>query len=132
MYSELSNALSNVILSLKLTEIRLFKVMFRNVCGVYFLTTICLILEPENVVYGMFEDVGYLFVHSERSSLVFVYDVTDPTNPFYLQTLPSGSNPEGGMAIPSRDLLVVASEKDERDDGFRAVINIYLRSEAEA
>ena len=89
------------------------------------------IFEPENVVYGMFEDVGYLFINSERSSLIFVYDVTDPTNPVYLQTLPSGSNPEGGMTIPSRDLVVVASEKDKRDDGFRAVINIYLRSEGD-
>ena len=34
MYSELSNALSNVLLSQKLTEIRAFKVMFRNVGGV--------------------------------------------------------------------------------------------------
>ena len=34
MYSELSNALSNVLLSQKLTEIRTFKVMFWNVCGV--------------------------------------------------------------------------------------------------
>ena len=40
MYSELSNAYSNVRLSQKLTEIRAFKVMFRNVGGVYFLTTL--------------------------------------------------------------------------------------------
>jgi hypothetical protein len=38
--------------------------------------------------------------------------------------------PDGVKAIPSRNLLVAASEEDSRDDGFRAVVNIYQLDEA--
>ncbi|MBV2089683.1 MAG: esterase-like activity of phytase family protein, partial [Candidatus Thiodiazotropha sp. (ex Ctena orbiculata)] len=81
--------------------------------------------EPENAEVGIFGDDRYLFVNSERSSLVFVYDAADPKNPVYKQTLPAGAGPEGGLAIPSRNLLVVASEEDNRGDKIRSVLNIY-------
>lgn len=81
--------------------------------------------EPENVVYGQFGNEQFLFVNSERSNLVFVYDVRDPASPKYVQALPAGVGPEGGVAIPQRNLLVVASEKDGRDDKMRSVVNIY-------
>ena len=81
--------------------------------------------EPENVEVGVFGDNRYLFVNSERSSLVFVYDVADPTNPVLKQTLPTAAAPEGGLAIPSRNLLVVASEEDNRGDKLRSALNIY-------
>lgn len=81
--------------------------------------------EPENIEFGVFGDKSYLFVNSERSSLVFVYDVADPENPVYLQTLPAASGPEGGVAIPSRNLFVVASEKDDRGDKLRSSLNFY-------
>jgi len=42
--------------------------------------------------------------------------------------LPAGNGPEGGVAIPQRNLAVVASEKDDRGDKIRAVINIYHRA----
>ena len=81
--------------------------------------------EPENIEMGIYGDNRYLFVNSERSSLVFVYDVADPTHPVFKQVLPAGVGPEGGLAIPSRNLLVVASEKDDRGDKIRSVLNIY-------
>jgi len=57
--------------------------------------------------------------------LFLIRDVADPKNPIYKQTLPAGVGPEGGLAIPSRNLLVVASEKDDRGDKIRSAINIY-------
>ncbi|WP_339064950.1 esterase-like activity of phytase family protein [Teredinibacter turnerae] len=81
--------------------------------------------EPENIELGIFGSDRYLFVNSERSSMVFVYDVANPTAPVFKQVLPAGVAPEGGLAIPSRNLLVVASEEDSRDDKIRSVVNIY-------
>ena len=81
--------------------------------------------EPENIEFGTFNGHNYLFVNSERSSLVFVYEVTDPANPTYVQTLPCAAAPEGGLAIPSRGLLIVASEEDNRGDKLRSGLNIY-------
>lgn len=81
--------------------------------------------EPENIEMGIYGEDRYLFVNSERSSLVFVYDVADPTKPIFKQVLPAAKAPEGGLAIPARNLLVVASEEDNRSAAIRAGINIY-------
>ncbi len=81
--------------------------------------------EPENVEYAVFNSTPYLFVNSERANLVFVYDVTDPKAPLYKQALPAGVGPEGALAIPSRDILVIASEKDDRGDKLRSVLTLY-------
>lgn len=81
--------------------------------------------EPENAEVGIFGDERYLFINSERSSLVFVYDVADPTRPEFKQVLPAAAGPEGALAIPSRNLLVVASEEDNRGDLLRSSVNIY-------
>ncbi|MEB3211796.1 MAG: esterase-like activity of phytase family protein [Leptolyngbyaceae bacterium] len=88
--------------------------------------------EPENIEFASYDGTDYLFVNSERSSLVFVYNVDDPTNPVFQQVLPAGVGPEGGKAIPGRNLLVVASEEDSREDVIRSVINIYEFSDAPA
>jgi len=81
--------------------------------------------EPENAEFGRYGNNNFLFVASERSSVIFVYDVADPINPVYKQVLPAGLGPEGVLAIPSRNLLIAASEEDSRDDKFRSVLNIY-------
>lgn len=88
--------------------------------------------EPENAEVGIYGDSRYLFVNSERSSLVFVYDVADPTAPLFKQVLPAAAGPEGVKAIPSRNLLVAASEDDNRGDKLRSAVNIYsyVRDEA--
>jgi hypothetical protein len=81
--------------------------------------------EPENAEVGIFGDSRYLFVNSERASLVFVFDVADPTHPIFKQALPAAAGPEGVKAIPSRNLLVAASEEDNRGDKLRSAVNIY-------
>lgn len=79
--------------------------------------------------FGVFGDDPLLIVNSERASLVFVYDVSNPATPQFLQALPAGLEPEGAKAIPQRNLLVVASEVDDVGLNVRAGISIYLRSE---
>lgn len=81
--------------------------------------------EPENIEMGVFGGNRYLFVNSERSSVIFVYDVADPTKPAFKQVLPASAAPEGGLAIPARNLYVVASESDLRGVAIRAGLNIY-------
>lgn len=84
--------------------------------------------EPENVEYARFGKDEYLFVASERSSLVLVYKLQG-NKPVFKQALPAGVAPEGVLAIPSRNLLVAASEEPGVDDGdiliYRAGLNIY-------
>lgn len=80
--------------------------------------------ELENAEMAVFGNSRYLFVNSERSSLVLVYDIADPTRPMFKQVLPAALAPEGVKAIPSRNLLVAASEEDERGL-FRGGVNIY-------
>ena len=88
--------------------------------------------EPENILYSEFDDGSkYLFVLSERSSLVFLYDASDPSSPSLLQILPAGTGPEGVVAIPSKGLLAVASEVDARADKIRSSIAIYEFSDSE-
>ena len=51
--------------------------------------------EPENVFVGEFAGEKLLFVNSERSSVVFVYEITNVSNPVLKQLLPAGVGPEG-------------------------------------
>lgn len=88
--------------------------------------------EPENVEVGIFGGERYLFVASERSSLVLVYDVADPLNPVFKQALPAAVAPEGVLAIPARNLLIAASEEDSRSDAVRSAVNIYNYTRAPA
>ncbi|WP_395540672.1 esterase-like activity of phytase family protein [Neotabrizicola sp. sgz301269] len=74
-------------------------------------------VELESVEVATFGDSRYLFVVSERSSIVAVYDLTDVAHPVLKQLLPSGISPEGIIAIPSRNLLATANEVDLREDG---------------
>lgn len=83
--------------------------------------------EPENAAYGMYGKESLLFVNSERSSAVIVYDVSDPYHPELKQVLPAGPGPEGSVTIPERNLLAVASEVDDRGDKIRSIINIYYK-----
>ncbi len=84
--------------------------------------------EPEGIEVGVFGKDRLIFVGSERSSLVSVWRDNGPGNaPTYLQALPAGSGPEGLLALPKRDLLVVASEND---GAARSSVSIYQRSGA--
>jgi len=81
--------------------------------------------EPDQTAFGIFEGVHTMFVNSERSSVIAVYDVSDPANPMFLQVLPAVANLKGSRTVPSRGLFVAASQKDDRDKKLRAAVNIY-------
>lgn len=81
--------------------------------------------EPENAEAGQFGKDKLLFIASERANIISVYDVNNPSMPKFRQALPAGVGPEGVLAIPSRNLLIAASEVDSRDDKMRSVLNIY-------
>lgn len=86
--------------------------------------------EPENVAFARYGLDRLLFVGSERASLVGVYRINSLHRPELLQLLPTGVGPEGVLAIPARDLLVAASENDDRGDKFRGTLSIYRRGAA--
>lgn len=88
--------------------------------------------EPENVAFGTYGGVDYLFVNSERSNVVLVYDVSNPCSPKFKQVLPANVGPEGGKAIPSRNLYVVACEVDARGDKIRSGIVLYEYQKSKA
>lgn len=88
-------------------------------------------VEIEGMEFARFGDVPYLFVLSERGSIVAAYDVSDLSAPKLRQLLPSGVSPEGAVAIPSRNLLATANEADLGEDGAaRAHVMIYQLSDA--
>lgn len=84
-------------------------------------------VEPEAVEFGQYDDQKLLFVGSERSNAVGVYEVSNPEDPELLQVLPTGIGPEGLKAIPKRNLFLVGTEADEADDGIPTMVNIYKR-----
>lgn len=88
--------------------------------------------EPENAEFGRFEGTDYLFVASERSSALVVYDLSKANAPAFKQVLPAGLAPEGVLAIPSRNLLITASESDDRSILSRSSLGIYQYQTAAA
>lgn len=89
--------------------------------------------EPEGIEIATYGDHTLLFVGLERAGLIAVYDASDPAAPTFLQALPAGIGPEGLLAIPSRNLFVVANEADLIEDGgARASVMIYERQEGPA
>ncbi len=89
--------------------------------------------EPEGIEYGRFGGAQYLFVGSERGNFVLVYELFGGpflanAHPVLRQALPTGVGPEGLLAIPSRDLFVVACEVDGRDDKIRSTVMIYANN----
>ncbi|GAB5369073.1 hypothetical protein AAMO2058_001374000 [Amorphochlora amoebiformis] len=77
--------------------------------------------EPEGILYSKFGKDHLLL------SLQSVQALRKPV-PTLIQILPAGLAPEGLLAIPSRGLLVVANEDDERSSKFRSSISIYTRT----
>lgn len=81
-------------------------------------------VEPEAVEVGVYDGRILLFVASERSNVVAVYEVV-AGQPEYLQALPTGIGPEGLEAVPSRGLFIVGTESDDAGNGIPTMINIY-------
>ncbi|MEJ8561103.1 esterase-like activity of phytase family protein [Yoonia sp. GPGPB17] len=89
-------------------------------------------VEPEGMEFGVFDNTPMAFILAERSSIVGVYDLTDPTAPLLAQLLPSGVGPEGAVAIPARNLFVTANEVDLIEDGgVRSHVMIYQLQDAD-
>lgn len=84
--------------------------------------------EPEAFEFGVFGKQRMVFIGSERSSIVSAYKLDAKNQPELVQVLPAGLGPEGVLAIPERNLLVVASENDSRADGIRGTITIYQKN----
>ncbi|KFI29601.1 alkaline phosphatase [Haematobacter massiliensis] len=88
-------------------------------------------VEIESVEFARYGNTPYLFVVSERASIVAVYELSDLAHPKLVQLLPSGISPEGAVAIPSRNLLATANEADLGEDGAaRAHVMLYELSDA--
>jgi len=81
--------------------------------------------EPEGMAFDTYDGTPYVFVGSERSNFVAVYDMTDPTAPDFQQLLPATNGPEGLLPVPGRDLLVVSSEEDDAEVLVRATVSVF-------
>ncbi|RCS23677.1 esterase-like activity of phytase family protein [Phyllobacterium salinisoli] len=82
-------------------------------------------VEPEGLEVATFDGVKYIFVVTERSSIIGVYKDTGG-EPEFVQLLPSGIAPEGLVAVPGRNLLATANEADLAEDGGpRSHVMIY-------
>ena len=89
-------------------------------------------VEPEGLEVARFGDSDYLFVLTERASIVGVYRLENGLSVLH-QLLPSGISPEGAIAIPSRNLLVTANEADLAEDGLaRSHVMLYALIDAAA
>jgi hypothetical protein len=85
-------------------------------------------VEPEGAEVGMYGDTPLFFIGTERANFVAVYEDKPGAEPEFVQFLPTAVGPEGILAIPSRDLFVVASEVDSEEDGLRGTLGIYART----
>ncbi|MEC9483180.1 MAG: esterase-like activity of phytase family protein, partial [Halomonas sp.] len=84
--------------------------------------------EPEGIEVWKARDL--FFVGMERAAAVAVYRDRGPGQaPEFVQWLPTGVGPEGLLAIPQRDLFVVAAEEDDAEAGLRSTVSIYRWSD---
>lgn len=79
-------------------------------------------VEPEGLAFAQYGRDDYLFVGLERANLTAVYQLSEYGKPKFVQALPSGIGPEGLLAIPQRNLFVIAAEDDE---ALRSTLSIY-------
>jgi len=79
--------------------------------------------EPETVAYD--NEHKLLFVLSEQSNTIMVYDVANPESPKFHQVLVASARPEGGLYVKKRNIFVAASKEDARGDKLRASLGIF-------
>ncbi len=88
-------------------------------------------VEPEGMEIATFGDDTFIFLLSERGSVMGVYRDTGG-EPELVQLLPSGIAPESAVAIPARDLIATANEADlGPDGGVRAHVMLYELGDGE-
>lgn len=86
--------------------------------------------EPEGLAITEIDGRPMALVAAERSNFVAAYDVSDPAAPVFRQIMPTTPGPEGILAVPARNLLVVSSEADDAENRVRASVTIYGYGEA--
>lgn len=87
--------------------------------------------EPEGLEVASFGGQTYIFLMSERGSIVGAYRDTG-AEPELVQMMPSGIAPESAIAIPQRGLIATANESDlVEDKGARSHVMIYQWSKGE-
>lgn len=82
-------------------------------------------IEVEGVETAVFGKKEFAFVGSERGSFVAVYDITKPTAPAYVQLLPTGTRPEGLLALPQRGLFLTSDETTGTITIFQGITGKY-------
>jgi DNA-binding beta-propeller fold protein YncE len=88
--------------------------------------------EPEGLEVATFNGKTYIFVLSERGSIMAVYRDTG-ADPVLVQMLPSGIAPESAISIPQRGLIATANEADlVEEGGLRSHIMLYQWQEQTA
>jgi alkaline phosphatase len=88
-------------------------------------------VELEGLEVAKFGDQQYIFVMSERASVVGIYKDTG-AEPELLQIVPSGIAPEGIIAVPQRNLIATANEADlVEGGGARSHVMLYELGEGE-
>ena len=75
-------------------------------------------IEPEGCAVGRFGGTEYGFLVAERSSALFVLDLSTPTAPAIRQVLGAPMRPESAVAIAARGLVVVGGEGDGTGGGL--------------
>jgi hypothetical protein len=68
--------------------------------------------EIEGAEVARYGGRDFAFLGAERCASVAVYRIDDQSAPDFIQILPTGSRPEGLLAIPDRSLFVSANEGD--------------------
>ena len=72
--------------------------------------------EPEGITTGRVGNKNILFVGLERANAVMVFEMTNPTQPKFLQLLSTGVAPEGILFVPAaespngKSILIVSNE----------------------
>lgn len=83
-------------------------------------------IEVNGVEVAAFHNHTFLFAAAEKANFVAVYRLNgNESNPKLIQLLPTGTEPEGVLAVPQRNLLITANEgaEDVEDD---ASISIFI------
>ncbi|CAE7539426.1 Ptchd3 [Symbiodinium sp. CCMP2592] len=81
-------------------------------------------IDVRNVEYGTVDGCQMLFVQCIRASLTFVFEVSDPSKPEFLQVLPAIMRPSQGKLVPDRHLFVSISEGTTYSD-IEAGLDLY-------
>lgn len=83
-------------------------------------------IEAEGVETAIFVKKEFAFVGSERGSFVAVYDITKTIEPDFIQLLPTGTRPEGLLALPQSNLFLTSDETTGTISIFEGISGMYM------